>query len=91
MKCSDKCATLAIGEPLSPLDPPMIIIGLPDTAWLTLKNGETADFDLRNAGIFANLIIMRAADGADVARLLGEAQSTIDGAPDVGVPEPTKQ
>jgi hypothetical protein len=91
MRRSDKSATLAVGQPLSPLDPPTIIIGLPDTVWLAFESGQTVDFDLRNAGVFANLIIMRAKDGADVSRLLGQAQDVLDGAPPVGVKEPTQQ
>ena len=91
MNPSDKSATLAIGEPLSPSDPPTIIVGLPDTVWLKFQSGQTVDFDLRNAGIFANLVIMRAKDGADVARLLSEAQSVLDGAPFAGIEKGTTQ
>jgi len=88
---SDERATLAVGEPLAKSDPPTIIIGLPDTVWLDFQSGQTVDFDLRSAGVFANLIIMRAKDGADIARLLGESQAMLDGAPFVGIEKPTEQ
>lgn len=91
MRQSDKTATLAFGEPLRSGDPPTIIIGLPDTVWLEFQSGQTVDFDLRNVGVYANLVIMRAKDGADIARLLGEAQDALDGAPFVGVERPTSQ
>lgn len=88
---SNEAATLAIGEPLSPSDPPTVIIGLPDTVWLKFQSGQTVDFDLRNAGVFANLIIMRAKDGADVARQLGHAQAVLDGAPFAGIEKGSTQ
>jgi hypothetical protein len=81
----------AVGEPVSKLDPPTVIIGIPDTAWLKLKAGECVDFDLRTGGVFANLIIFRGKDGADIADILGKSQGALDGAPLVGVSEPTKQ
>ena len=91
MRKSDKQAVLAIGQPLAPNDPPTVIVGLPDSVWLKFQSGQTVDFDLRSAGVFANLIIVRGKDGADIARLLGESQAALDGAPFAGVAEPTKQ
>jgi hypothetical protein len=91
MNRSDSKATLAVGKSLAPLEPPTVIVGIPDTLWRERKNGETITFDLRYAGLFAQLVIFRGKDGADVAQLLGEAQSMIDGAPDVGIADPTQQ
>lgn len=89
MKKSDSQATLAIGTPAGTLDPPTVIVGIPDTAWQARKNGETMTFDLRAAGVFAQLVIFRGKDGADVAKLLGQSQALIDGAPDIGIRDPT--
>lgn len=91
MSQSDERATLAIGEPATRFDPPTVIVGIPDTAWLNLANGGTMTFDLSHAGIRAQLIIFRGADGADIAELLGKAQSALDAAPHVGIKDPTRQ
>jgi hypothetical protein len=91
MRRSDKQAALAIGQPLTPSDPPTLIVGIPDTAWACRKDGETMTFDLRAAGVFAQLVIFRGKDGAEIADLLAQSQSLLDGAQDLGIKDPTNQ
>lgn len=91
MNRSDKQATLAIGEPMIPGGPPTVIVGMPDTAWLALKTGETCHFDLSHAGVRAQLVIFRAKDGAEVAEILGQTQEALTGAPDIGIKDPSVQ
>lgn len=91
MKQSDQRATMAIGEPMVPSEPKTVIVGIPDTAWFGLDQGGTMTFDLRHAGVRAQLIIFRARDGAHVAELLGQSQALLDGAPIVAAEELSRQ
>lgn len=88
---ADLRPTLAIGEPAAPREPRTIIVGIPETAWDALPDNGTFTFDLRSAGIFLQLVVFRAADGAAVAQVLQSAESLLNAAPDVGIPEPTRQ
>lgn len=91
MRRSDQQATLALGQPLTAFDPPTVIVGIPDTAWQAREDGETMTFDLRPAGVFAQLLIFRGKDGAEVATALQKSQELLDSAADVGIKDPTKQ
>ena len=91
MRPSDLKPTPALGEPDHAGNPPTVIVALPDTFSLELKQGRATSFDLTHCGIRAQLLIFRAHSGAHVAELLGQAQDLLDSAKDVSIPEPTKQ
>jgi hypothetical protein len=69
---------VALGEPAVLGGVPTVILGLTDESWSDIDGGKAQDITLVPLGIYAQLLIMRGKDHADVIRQLRETAKALD-------------
>ena len=58
---------------------PIVIIGVPEAAWLYMKDGKTNTFDLTKVGVNVKLVMFGAKDSTRAAQLIREATTSTGG------------
>lgn len=83
---------VAFGEPAVSGGVPTVILGMTDESWADLEGGKAQDITLVPLGVYAQLLIMRGKDHADVIRQLRETAAALDipehDLADLSVPKP---
>ncbi len=92
---------VGVATSLVPGGPPTVMLGMTPHAWDKIADGKTHTFDMRKAGINAQIVIFRGETHAEVietlrsgAEMLGAPFDDHRGKgplPDLGIDEPTKQ